>query len=58
MQLAGYGGKGDLSPDLSTENVENYTAQSGGAALHQGGAALPVIHSLPVTVRRRLITRN
>ena len=26
MQLAGYGGKGDLSPDLSTENVENYSA--------------------------------
>ena len=32
MQLAGYGGKGDLSPDLSpdlsTENVENYSALS------------------------------
>ena len=51
MQLAGYGGKGDLSPDLSTENVEKYTARSGDATLHQGGAALPVIHSGSATVR-------
>ena len=26
MQLPGYGDKGGLSPDLSTENVENYSA--------------------------------
>ncbi len=51
MQLAGYGGKGDLSPDLSTKNVEKYTARSGDATLYQGGAALPVIHSRSATVR-------
>gem|GEM_PF-1272161 len=28
MQIAGYGDKCGLSPDLSTENVENYSALS------------------------------